>query len=89
MFISDIRACQNKEQEQMRVDKELGKIRKKFASGNVLTGVRQFKNAIRPHRHSPACSLPATTAVRSKFDVALTGAAMCEACLLWDGVCLP
>eukprot|EP00891_Asterochloris_glomerata_P007006 jgi/Astpho2/7006/fgenesh1_pm.00107_%23_19_t len=37
VFISDIRACQNKEQEQMRVDKELGKIRKKFASGNVLT----------------------------------------------------
>ena len=38
MFISDIRNCSNKEQEQLRVDKELGKIRKKFASGNVLSG---------------------------------------------------
>ena len=41
----------------MRVDKELGKIRKKFASGNVLTGVAPFKSAICPHRHYPACSL--------------------------------
>ena len=38
VFISDIRNCSNKEQEQLRVDKELGKIRKKFASGNVLSG---------------------------------------------------
>lgn len=38
VFISDIRNCSNKEQEQVRVDKELGKIRKKFASGNVLSG---------------------------------------------------
>lgn len=38
VFISDIRSCSNKEQEQLRVDKELGKIRKKFASGNVLSG---------------------------------------------------
>ncbi|DBA96016.1 hypothetical protein WJX77_003113 [Trebouxia sp. C0004] len=37
VFISDIRNCSNKEQEQLRVDKELGKIRKKFASGNVLS----------------------------------------------------
>ena len=41
VFISDIRSCSNKEQEQLRVDKELGKIRKKFASGNVLSGTRQ------------------------------------------------
>lgn len=40
VFISDIRNCSNKEQEQLRVDKELGKIRKKFASGNVLSGTR-------------------------------------------------
>ena len=38
VFIADIRNCSNKEQEQLRVDKELGKIRKKFASGNVLSG---------------------------------------------------
>jgi AP-2 complex subunit alpha len=38
VFIADIRNCQNKEQERTRVDKELGKIRKKFASGNTLTG---------------------------------------------------
>lgn len=38
VFIHDIRSCSNNEQEQLRVDKELGKIRKKFASGNVLSG---------------------------------------------------
>ena len=38
MFIADIRNCQSKEQEKTRVDKELGKIRKKFASGNAITG---------------------------------------------------
>ena len=37
-FISDIRACQNKEHEKTRVDKELGKIRKKFASGGNISG---------------------------------------------------
>lgn len=37
-FIADIRNCSNKEQEKIRVDKELGKIRKKFASGNTVTG---------------------------------------------------
>ena len=68
----------------MRVDKELGKIRKKFASGNVLTGVAQFNNVVRPHRHSPACCLLSTTAERPGFIasvVAPTGAAVCEACL--------
>lgn len=44
-FISDIRACQNKDQEKMRVDKELGKIRKKFSTGNVVTGGR-FPDAL-------------------------------------------
>ena len=38
VFIADIRNCQNKEQEKARVDKELGKIRKKFASNNTITG---------------------------------------------------
>lgn len=38
VFISDIRACQNREQEAARVDKELGKIRKKFATGTAVTG---------------------------------------------------
>ncbi|BDA41202.1 AP-2 complex subunit alpha-1 [Coccomyxa sp. Obi] len=37
VFIADIRNCQSKEQEKARVDKELGKIRKKFASGNAIT----------------------------------------------------
>ncbi|KAK9841331.1 hypothetical protein WJX74_004023 [Apatococcus lobatus] len=36
-FISDIRACANKEHEKTRVDKELGKIRKKFASGGNIS----------------------------------------------------
>ncbi len=44
VFISDIRACQNREQETKRVDKELAKIRKKFGSeksnlGGVLLAV--------------------------------------------------
>lgn len=40
VFIADIRNCQSKEQEKARVDKELGKIRKKFASGNAITGIQ-------------------------------------------------
>ena len=41
MFISDIRACQNKEQETRRVDKELAKIRGKFGDEKkTLTGGR-------------------------------------------------
>lgn len=35
MFISDIRNCQNKEQERLRVDKELGKIRIRFKNEKV------------------------------------------------------
>jgi AP-2 complex subunit alpha len=31
-FITDIRHCQNKEQEQKRVEEELAKIRNKFTS---------------------------------------------------------
>ena len=43
VFIADIRSCQSKEQEKARVDKELGKIRKKFASGNAITGIELSK----------------------------------------------
>lgn len=40
VFIGDIRACQNKEQETKRVDKELAKIRAKFGDEKkVLTGI--------------------------------------------------
>jgi len=42
VFISDIRACANAEQEQVRVDKELAKIRKKFAAGTAVTGEPVF-----------------------------------------------
>jgi AP-2 complex subunit alpha len=38
VFISDIRGCQNKEQEQRRVDKELAKIRAKFGEDKALSG---------------------------------------------------
>lgn len=39
VFISDVRACQNKEQETRRVDKELAKIRGKFGDEKkALTG---------------------------------------------------
>lgn len=43
VFIADIRNCQSKEQEKARVDKELGKIRKKFASGNAITGIEAIE----------------------------------------------
>ncbi len=43
VFISDIRACQNKEQETRRVDKELAKIRGKFGDEKkTLTGDGQL-----------------------------------------------
>lgn len=37
VFISDIRNCQNKEQERVRVDKELGNIRTRFKNEKVLS----------------------------------------------------
>jgi AP-2 complex subunit alpha len=42
VFIADVRACQNREQETKRVDKELAKIRKKFSSdkGSLSGGWR-------------------------------------------------
>lgn len=46
VFISDIRACQNREQETKRVDKELAKIRGKFGDDKkTLTGAQ--------HCHGP------------------------------------
>jgi len=38
VFISDIRNCQNKEQERLRVDKELGNIRTRFKNEKVRLG---------------------------------------------------
>lgn len=35
VFISDVRNCQNKEQERLRIDKELGNIRTKFKNDKV------------------------------------------------------
>lgn len=37
-YIQDVRNCTTKEQEKERVDKELGKIRKKYTSDKALTG---------------------------------------------------
>lgn len=37
-YIQDIRGCSTKEQEKERVDKELGKIRKKYTSDKAMTG---------------------------------------------------
>jgi hypothetical protein len=36
VFISDVRNCQNKEQERVRVDKELANIRTRFKNQRVL-----------------------------------------------------
>lgn len=40
VFISDIRNCQNKEQERLRVDKELGNVRTRFKNEKVCLRVR-------------------------------------------------
>jgi AP-2 complex subunit alpha len=37
-FISEIRACSGKDEERARIDKELGKIRKKFATSDKISG---------------------------------------------------
>ena len=63
VFIADIRNCQNKEQEKARVDKELGKIRKKFASNNTITGG--------PHAYF--CTCPSATCISvTAQDVLMT-----------------
>ena len=38
-YIQELRTCSNKEQEKERVDKELGKIRKKYTSEKSLSGM--------------------------------------------------
>ncbi|KAH7668349.1 Adaptor protein complex AP-2 alpha subunit protein [Dioscorea alata] len=43
MFISDVRNCQNKEQERLRVDKELGNIRTKFKNEKNLSPYEKKK----------------------------------------------
>uniref|UniRef100_A0A5B7AVA0 AP-2 complex subunit alpha n=1 Tax=Davidia involucrata TaxID=16924 RepID=A0A5B7AVA0_DAVIN len=43
VFISDIRNCQNKEQERLRVDKELGNIRTRFKNEKGLTPYEKKK----------------------------------------------
>ncbi|KAG4385902.1 hypothetical protein GLYMA_12G180600v4 [Glycine max] len=43
VFISDIRNCQNKEQERLRVDKELGNIRTRFKNEKALTPYEKKK----------------------------------------------
>ncbi|KAH7838795.1 hypothetical protein Vadar_031259 [Vaccinium darrowii] len=43
VFISDIRNCQNKEQERVRVDKELGNIRTRFKNEKGLTPYEKKK----------------------------------------------
>lgn len=43
MFISDVRNCQNKEQERLRVDKELGNIRTRFKNEKGLSPYEKKK----------------------------------------------
>ncbi|XP_058187308.1 AP-2 complex subunit alpha-1-like [Rhododendron vialii] len=43
VFISDVRNCQNKEQERLRVDKELGNIRTRFKTEKGLTPYEKKK----------------------------------------------
>lgn len=43
MFISDVRNCQNKEQERLRVDKELGNIRTRFKNEKALSPYEKKK----------------------------------------------
>lgn len=46
VFISDIRNCQNKEQERLRVDKELGNVRTRFKNEKVRVGFYLHHNMI-------------------------------------------
>ena len=66
VFIADIRNCSNKEQEQVRVDKELGKIRKKFASGNVLSG--QILSLLMVATLPRSCSITINFAPAAEYD---------------------
>jgi AP-2 complex subunit alpha len=43
IFINDIRSCTTREAENKRVEKELNKIREKFAAGKALTGYEKKK----------------------------------------------
>ncbi len=43
ILINDIRACTTKEAENKRVEKELNKVREKFAAGKALTGYEKKK----------------------------------------------
>jgi len=43
VFIADVRNCKTPEEEQKRIEKELGKIRKKFTSSKKLDGYNQRK----------------------------------------------
>ncbi|KAE8693036.1 AP-2 complex subunit alpha-2 [Hibiscus syriacus] len=43
VFISDIRNCQNKEQERLRIDKELGNVRNRFKNEKGLTPYEKKK----------------------------------------------
>jgi AP-2 complex subunit alpha len=43
IYINDIRGCNTREAEAKRVDKELNKIREKFAAGKALTGYEKKK----------------------------------------------
>jgi len=43
VFIADIRSCQNKDQEQKRVEKELAKIRLKFTATKAISGYDKKK----------------------------------------------
>ena len=49
-YIQEIRSCTTKEQEKERVDKELGKIRKKYTSDKAMTGARRSTSADGPGR---------------------------------------
>lgn len=44
-YIQDVRNCATKEAERERVDKELGKIRKKYTSSKVLSGKQSWLGA--------------------------------------------
>lgn len=43
IFINDIRSCNTREAEMKRVEKELDKIRKQFATGKALSGYDKKK----------------------------------------------
>lgn len=86
-YIQDLRNCSTKEQEKERVDKELGKIRKKYTSDKGLTGAAAAAAAARGAGQAGSVDrLQPLVAAQSKLALTalpvqtMTSASTCGSC---------